>query len=393
MTGQTKKLHRRITQALGRKPRPVLLLIVVVALLVVVVLAVALPEKSREAPAVKPPPINVEVRDIVLRQAVEDSFILHAVIEPNATVMVASEVSGQIESIGARKSDVTVANVAFRKGQPVAEGEPVAKGDCLVKLNTELLQAEYDRAKAQFEYDQRDYTRMQELFEKQVAGRQELDRSKTNMAVSKATLAEVGERLDRTSINSPIDGILNDLPEEVGQFVQPGTYVAEIVDIDTVKVVADVPERDVRYLRVGDEVEVFIDSMDGRQEQGRITFISELAEEMARTTRVEASVNNQQRVLRSGQIVRVRLTRRILKDVIMIPLAAVIPLEDGYVVYVASQGKADRREVEIDLGLIRGAEVRVTQGLQAGDKLIVAGHRYLGDQQEVVVRDTSAQQE
>ena len=97
--------------------------------------------------------------------------------------------------------------------------------------------------------------------------------------------------------------------------------------------------------------------------------------------------------LHSGQIVRVVLTRRVLRDVLMIPLEAVIPLEEGYVVYVAdAKGRAERREVT--LGLIRGRSVQAVDGLAAGDLLIVEGHRFIGPDQpiNIVARQTDTPQ-
>jgi len=114
---------------------------------------------------------------------------------------------------------------------------------------------------------------------------------------------------------------------------------------------------------------------------GTITFISELADPRTRTTRMEITLDNKQRLLRSGQIVRASLTRRILKDAILIPLLAVIPMEDSKAVYVVNSTQAKRREVEIDI--IRGDQIQITSGLKPGDKLIIAGHRFVAPGQKV----------
>jgi membrane fusion protein (multidrug efflux system) len=105
---------------------------------------------------------------------------------------------------------------------------------------------------------------------------------------------------------------------------------------------------------------------------------------------MEITLKNEERLLRSGQIVRVRLTRQILKDAILIPLLAVIPMEDGMAVYVVNSPEgvpkttqAERRQVE--LGTIKGDRIQVTAGLEAGDKLIIAGHRFVAPGQKVNV--------
>ena len=176
--------------------------IVIAALVTVVALAVGLPKKSDDVSSVEPAPVPVEVEVLHASDDVPDQLVLHGVVEPDRTVMVAAEVDGKIEGYGQRKSDLTIAGVLYKAGQTVAEGEPIAAGDQIVVLNTDLLQAEHDRAKAQAEYDEREYARMQELLEQRVAAQQELDKAKTAMELSRAELTQASERLRRAFVGS-----------------------------------------------------------------------------------------------------------------------------------------------------------------------------------------------
>ena len=124
--------------------------------------------------------------------------------------------------------------------------------------------------------------------------------------------------------------------------------------------------------------------------EGAISYISELSDERTRVTRVEVSVDNRDRALRSGQVVRAHLTRRIIKDAIMVPLLSIIPLEQGYRVYVVKENAAFARHVTTSRLIKKDAEgidrVRVLSGLEPGDQLIVQGHRLVGDGQKVQVQ-------
>ncbi|MGB2956426.1 MAG: hypothetical protein WBB64_10730, partial [Anaerolineales bacterium] len=119
---------------------------------------------------------------------------------------------------------------------------------------------------------------------------------------------------------------------------------------------------------------------------GQITFISELADHQTRSTRMEITVANEQKLVRSGQIVSVNLTRRVLKDAVMIPLLAVLPMEEGTAVYVVNSTEAKRKMVK--LGIIKGDRVRIESGLEPGDKLIIAGHRFVAPGQKVNVSES-----
>lgn len=347
-----------------------------------------LPVKKDNPPPVQDVPVNVELLRVRPVSQLPDTFDLTAVVEPELVVRVAAEVPGRIERYGKRQRDVDWRGRLIPEGAALEEGEPISAGDPIVHLDEDLLRARYDQARAQHDYEEREYRRLVDLFERGSTSRTELDDARTRRDVAAAALAAAAEELERTTIVAPIDGIVNRLPMEVGEYASPGQVVAEMVSIDKVKIVVDVPERDVHYLSVGQTGQIILRPPHALVLEGEITYISELADEDTRTSRLELTVENRQHVLRSGQIVKARLTRRVLSDVIMIPLASVIPLEEGRVVYVVDdEGRAERREVELDL--IKGREVRVVSGLSPGDRLIVAGHRYVGPGQTVTVIDES----
>ncbi len=340
-----------------------------------------LPKPENATPPVQIQPVNVEVQRVVAVPELADTVELTGIVEPLRVVKVAAEVAGRLERYGERLKDVAWHGQTFAAGSAVGEGQPVSVGDPLVYVNKDLLQARCDRARAQFEYDEREYLRLLDLFERGSTSKTELDDGRTRRELSRASLDEATRALERTTIQAPLSGILNHWPMELGEYASPGDAVAELVELHTVHVVVDVPERDVPCLKIGDRVDVFTVESNGTPRVGDLTFINALADEQTRTTRIELTIANADGRLRSGQIVRTRLTRRVLRDVVMVPLAAVIPLEHGREVYVVENGQAQRRLVELDF--LKGREVRVLSGVQPGDLLIVAGHRLVGPGQPV----------
>lgn len=343
-------------------------LLISVAVVVVVAAAVALvafvlPRQRREAASSGPRPVNVEVMTVTPIPSLPDAFTAPGDVEPNRVVDVAAEVSARVEEL------------------PVDQGGRVGRGDVIVRLNTDLLQAEVDRTRAQVQYDRGEYERLLEVSRQGAATPREVDRARAAMEVSNAAYESAAARLRRATIEAPVDGVLDHRSVELGEYVAPGTVVARIVDTSTVKIVAAVPERDVHFLREGDRAEVFHDR--GRT-AGPITYISELADEQTRTSRVEVTVENPDRLLRSGQMVRVAFLRRQLGDVLMIPLDAVVRMEDSYAVYVVQDGVAERRTVQMGTLILR-QWMQVTDGLSPGDRLIVEGRQYVGPGQAVKV--------
>jgi membrane fusion protein (multidrug efflux system) len=349
-----------------------------------------MPDREEDAQEPEVVPVNVETWPVATVPELADTLDLSAVVEPEAVVQVAAEVAGRIEHYATRDQAIEWRGQLIPDRSVLEEGQPIAAGEPIVHLNRDLLQAQYDRAAAQFEYDKREYLRILDLYERGTTSRTELDDARTRRDIAKALLAEIEQQLDRAVIRAPISGILNRLPMEVGEYAAPGDPVAEIVDVRRMKVAVDVPEKDVYFFSVGQAAAVLVEAPQARRLTGTITYISELADERTRTSRLEITVDNSDQRLRSGQIVTARLTRRVLHDAIMIPLGSVIPLEQGRVVYVVdADGNAARREVE--LGFIKGRSVRVLAGVSPGDELIVSGHRYVGPGQPVAVIERFAE--
>jgi len=340
--------------------------VIVLAAIAILTGITKIPTQKRDAPPTEAPPVNVSVITVIAEPQLADTFDLPAIVEPNRIVTVSAEVAGRIERI------------------PQKEGSEVRAGDLLIQLNTDLIRPLFEVAKAQVERDQIEFDRMTNLVKQDATPRRDLENATTQLAISKARLEEVRARLDRTGIFAPTAGVLNEILVEEGEYVDAGRAVAEVVDTHTVKVVVEIPERDIAFFAVGQKAEVFLD-VKGKEISlvGTVTFISKLAHAQTRSTRLEITLQNKEQLLRSGQIVLVRLTRRILKDAIMVPLLAVIPMEESKAVYVVNSTQAERREVE--LGFIKGNRVQVTGGLEPGDRLIIAGHRFIAPGQKVNV--------
>lgn len=368
MSNQSPKISKKKkSNWLRRNAVKVVIILAAIAILTAIV---KMPAKKKDAPPTEAPPVNVTIMTVTVEPQLADTFDLPAVVEPNRIVTVSAEVGGRIERI------------------PPEEGSKVRAGDLLVQLNTDLILPEFESAKTQVERDQIEFDRMTNLAKENAATQRDLDNATSGLAISKARLEGIRARLERTSILAPNTGVLNDLLIEEGEYIDPGKPVAQVVDTDTVKVAVEIPERDIAFFTVGEKADIFADTKgQTRLLAGTISFISELANSQTRSTRMEIILDNKDRLLRSGQIVRVHLTRRIIKDAILIPLLAVIPMEDGMAVYVTNSEEAQRRQVDIDI--IKGDHVQVTRGLEPGDKLIIAGHRFVAPGQKVnIVQQT-----
>ena len=374
------KQESRFVAALGRWKVPLIVVVVGGAILFGLT---RLPGSSRDPEPTEAPVANVSVMTVAqLRFA--DTLTLKGTVEPWATIRLSAEIAGKVVAVRA------------------VEGELLKPGQELIFLERDLLEPAHTQAAAQAELDQRELARRMEANNKGVVTPAEVDRATAQARISRAAEMYAAAQLRRTVISAPDRvhglelpagqlGLLNALPAEIGANVAPGDEVAEIVVRSTVKVVVDVPERDIGFFTEGQRVEVETTvPLDGAQagageiigEDGRLALVTihgtihhiwATADPKTRTFRLEIRVPNPDGRIRTGIIVKAHLIRQVLRDVIMVPLEAVIPLPQAgtYEVYVENSGKAQQRRVR--LGLLREGWVQVLPargdgwGVRAGE--------------------------
>jgi len=332
--------------------------IILLTVLVVLLIIVFLPKRDDDEAAKARPPVNVEVRVVEPLSEIAETFDLHGVIHPNRVVKVAAEVDGRVIA------PLTSKGAAVKADQPI------------VRLNDDIIKAELARDRALHAFHAEQYDQVLLARKRGVATQLQMSQAAMNRDTAKAALDMAQARHDRTRVLSPISGVLDERFVEIGQYVLQGEPVAEIVDIDTLKVRLHVPERDVLRIRVGQKVKLLPDTLRGTGTiVAAVSRIREQADAGTRTTLIEVDLPNADRKGRAGPIVVARLTRKVHRNAVLVPLSAVIPLEGGRAVYVVESGLAVRRPVR--LGFLVGQSVHVVSGLSAGDLLIIDGQRYV----------------
>lgn len=326
-------------------------------------------ESTEEIPIDEPIP-SVVVQ-VLRAQQIQDTRILTGRISEWESVTLSAERDGIIEQ------------------QPVEEGQRVAAGDELVRISTTKASARHSEALAEFQLANQELNRIQGLREQGIASPRELDQAVAHRQAAQAALriAEIG--LEESVIASPIDGVVDYLFQEAGEYVRTGDALARIVQVDRVKFVLGIPERDLPHFSVDDPVLVFVDAYPTRTFAGRIHRIATSADPSTLTFITEAEIDNSDAALRPGMMAKAVLVRADYPDAIAIPLFAVLKEGGRHHVFVERNGVAERREVQV--GFFEGEHILIAEGLMSGDRLVVVGQRHLADGQPVDVREVVEQ--
>ncbi len=307
--------------------------------------------------------VNVEVMEV--RPESFTHFVrVVGTVEAQRDVMVAAEEGGVVEALTS------------------AKGELVRPGEALVRLDAGVLRAQLDQAASQAALAEESWQRQKQLWEQDSIGTEiAYLQAKYNAETARAQARVLRERVNRTVVRAPITGILDDRTVEVGSMVSPGTPVARILDVDTVEVVAGIPERYAADIEGGARVTVSVQSLGGREYTGTVDFVGTAVDAGSRTFQVEVLVPNPGLGIKPGMVADVRIARRTLEGALAVPRHAVLRRENGYVVYVARQTengwRAEARSVEP--GPSRGDRVVIDGGLEAGDRVVTVGQHRLAE--------------
>jgi membrane fusion protein (multidrug efflux system) len=315
---------------------------------------------SREIAAI---PVSVT---IVAPVSLRDVVFLPGETEAYEDVKVAANAAGRVEWIGPR------------------EGQTVQKGALLAKIDVSAHKAALEHAKAAYNLASDLYERRRRLYANKIIAREELEQSETQLKLALTDLDQIKVRYDHGFPKSPIAGIVNHLYVDVGEYADIGKPIADIVNIDRIKINVQVPELDVRYVKKGQKTPIKIDAFAERSLIGTVDFVSFKADPATKTFLVRSVIDNPGHEIRPGMIGRVVFVRRMIPDAVAAPLFAIVDKGGERIVFVEKEGVAESRVISI--GVIEGDRVEITSGLDIGDHLIVKGQTEVEDGMRVIVK-------
>lgn len=296
----------------------------------------------------------------------KDVLALPGLTEAWLDVRVPADTSGRVEWIGPREGDV------------------VKTGDLLAKIDVSALKVALDRAEAAYKLADELYQRRQRLFERKIITQEELDRSVTEKTLVYGNLRQAQVEHDRGFVRSPIAGVVNHLFVDEGEFIDRGQALADLLNIDRIKINVNVPELDVRYLRTDQKVALRVDAFPEKEVFGAVDFVAFKADPATNTFLVRVLVDNSDHAVRPGMIARVAFLRRVIPDALVAPLFALVDKGGERLLFVEKDGVVEARTVSI--GIIAGDHVQITKGLEPGDRLIVTGQKEVEEGMRVVVK-------
>ena len=301
--------------------------------------------------------------------------------------------TGQVEGIPKNQFDINspvqgvVKSVLVDLGDVVSAGQPL-----LVIKSTEIakLQAEANQFKAELELARSSFERETSLFDQGISPKKDFDASRAILASAEAKLnaAEnnlkiltgltAGSEEGEFTVKTQKPGTIVERNITIGQVVNSNQILFRGIDLFTVWANADIYERDLIKVKLGQKVNVTLDGIPDKTFEGNLTYIGSVINKDARTLPVKATLGNKDELLKPGAFIQLLIHTGQKKQSLVIPRVALVETDkegtEGsheHIVYVQSMGSFKPRKIQVESHDSNTA--LVLSGLMDGEVIVTEG--------------------
>lgn len=348
-------------------------------LILLIALAFSAGGCGKQEEAIKEPEITVstaaaQIQDLAKR--VSYSGIMRGQNE----VYITPKVSARVTAIHVKPGDrvrtgqtlITLDNTDYIAG--------VKQAEAALQLNE--LQAESARA---------DYERAQALYDAGAISTQQMEQYKlkydtlaAGTAQAQAALLAAQNAINHCVITSPINGVVGSIGLSLGDNANPAAPAAIVSDSTSLEVEIMVSETEISHVQLNSPVEVYVKAAREAPFAGRVSTIATVADPSQRNYAVKVVLDNPEGLIKSGMFAELYVDTQRKKDVLTVPVGAVMSKGGREIVFVVDQDSR-AQETEVESGIKNDRYVEILSGLQAGQQVIVKGNTLVGDDSLVKV--------
>jgi RND family efflux transporter MFP subunit len=266
----------------------------------------------------------------------------------------------------------------------VSEGDFVKKGQLLAVLNDETYKNAYDMSLATLKQAEDAYNRLLPMYKNGNLPEIKLVEVETGLQQAKSASLIAKKNVDDCKLYSPVDGIVGKRSIEPGMSAVPNLTSITIVKIEKVFAKVPVSESEISSIKKGDKAKIKIAALNNSEFIGAVEEIGVMADPIAHTYKVKIGIENKTHQIKPGMICNVALYKNKSNKAegLFVPNRAVLVDEQGRnFVYVVNNNKAVRKYVKTGKLLSNGIEI--TEGLNDGEQIVVAGQQKLVDNSSV----------
>ena len=287
----------------------------------------------------------------------------------------------------------------------VDAGDEVSAGDKLLTLNQDLVEvtlsrraAELEAARARWREASRLRREAAELLKKEHIAASAFEATGAEVEISAAEVDRLEAEYEREQIiasrhtvYAPFDGLIAAKRVEVGEWIETGNGLFDLVEIDRLRIEVPISQRHFAQISVGTPVEITFDALPGRQIEGQVSVKIPVGQSSTRTFPIRISISNEERLIAPGMSARVRFRLGREDKTTLLPRDAVIRKADGTEnvwLLEETEGLIKAKAVPVQTGRTFGENVEILNGtIAAGDRVVLRGNERLRPEQVVHITD------
>jgi membrane fusion protein, multidrug efflux system len=320
-------------------------------------------------------PVKVSVYE-AKTEAVPQMIVLSGTLKANQDSEVAANASGQ------------VVQSFVERGTAVRKGDPLVRLDSrAVRLSAAEARANLENAKLQKELSDTQCDRNRHLLERRVISQEEFDKNDSTCQQQEQSVdaSEARRRLATMSLSdatvrAPFDGIVSERYVGVGEYVQPSSRVAQIVQADPLRLELTAGESEAGAIRVGQKVSFKVKAFADREFEATVRYVAPSLRDTTRDLVFEAIASNADGALKAGMFAMALLEVGTEENVTL-PKTALRTNRDDVRAFVVTAGHLEERILKTGVDL--GDRVAIRRGIAAGEKVVASGVDALKDGQQV----------
>ena len=330
--------------------------------LAAVALSLVLPASATLAQNQKGPPAALVVVDHAVKQFVSPTALYSATVISRDDAKLAGEIAGRL---------TWVAEV----GDRFLKGESVAKlDDTFFRQQVIEEQSIIQREQAKFDFHTRQVERLEKLLKENNIARSQVDQERMDRSVAhnnilsaQARLSQAKERLKRTSILAPFDGVVSERWLQAGEWADNGDAIVRLVSADNLEVETHIPASSLKLVTVGTSLTYTDGKVSGT---GTVRTIVPIGGDVSRLYELRLSVTDPS--LSAGNLLRVAVPTALPREAVLVPRDALVLRREGIYVYRVNQESIAER-VAVQTGIATPDRIEVIGGIREHDRVVIRG--------------------
>ena len=274
----------------------------------------------------------------------------------------------------------------------VEEGERVKEGELMAKLNTSVIESNIEEVKTNLELARETFQKQKRLWEDSVGSEMQYLEAKNRKETLENRLETLQEQLDMSEIRAPFDGIVEEISQKAGELGTPGIQLLHLVNLQKLKVEAELAEQYMAYVNEGDLINIRFPAYPDLVKTVPITRKGSVIDKESRTFAIEARINNYDEKLKPNQISIVNVRDYMNDSALVVPANVIKQDMQGDYVYIL-QDEEDVKvahKVYVTTGRSYNNETMVQEGLDVGQEVITSGYTQVSEGSRVQVKQKEA---